>query len=217
MAETKANTNYTTQFKLLAEEIKKQGYKNICFWLPADNVGGGTYIFCKIAEYLSKNTNFNLFYMDYKGGYPSKLLANNPDIKILTFDDNTSAFPLKEKCIIVTNSTRVIQIKNMNPENKILFWHYETILCAWHLLFLDNETKRIIVNHNYNIGPVLYNKRTNQSLETDIAQEKRYKWTGKIGLMNVSDFVKASNNPNCKSVMDHNDATYNCPNDIDYN
>lgn len=35
--------------------------------------------------------------------------------------------------------------------------------------------------------------------------------------MNVSDFVKASNNPNCTSVMDHNDATYNCPNDIDYN
>ena len=35
--------------------------------------------------------------------------------------------------------------------------------------------------------------------------------------MNVSDFIKASNNPNCTSVMDHNDATYNCPNDIDYN
>ena len=82
---------------------------------------------------------------------------------------------------------------------------------------LDNETKKLIVNHVYNIGPVLYNKQTNQTLETDIAQEKKYKWTGKIGLMNVSDFVKASNNPNCTSVMDHNDATYNCPNDIDYN
>ena len=45
---------------------------------------------------------------------------------------------------------------------------------------LDNETKRIIVNHNYNIGPVLYNKRTNQSLETDIAQEKNINGPGKL-------------------------------------
>lgn len=144
MAETKANTNYTTQFKLLAEEIKKQGYKNICFWFPTYSVGGGTYIFCKIAEYLSKNTDFNLYYMDYKGAYASALLNNILNIKYLTYDDNTPVFPLKEKCIIVTNSTRVIQIKNMNPENKILFWHYETIPCAWHLLFLDDETKRFL-------------------------------------------------------------------------
>ena len=37
---------------------------------------------------------------------------------------------------------------------------------------LDNETKKLIVNHVYNIGAVLYNKQTNQTLETDIAQEK---------------------------------------------
>lgn len=82
---------------------------------------------------------------------------------------------------------------------------------------LDNQIKEIIDNHIFYIGPLLYDKKIIQSLETDISQEKEYRWNGKIGLINVTDFVKASNNPDCTSVMDHNDATYKCYNDIEYN
>lgn len=144
MAETKANTNYTTQFKLLAEEIKKQGYKNICFHMTGRSLGGGSYLFYKMANYLIQNTDFTVYYTDYPDGYGSILIKNIPQIKFIPYAEEIPKLPIKEKCIIVTNSTRAIQIKNMNPENKILFWHWETIPCAWHLLFLDDETKRFL-------------------------------------------------------------------------
>ena len=63
--------------------------------------------------------------MDYPNGYPSNLLSETPEVKILHYDEKNLTFPIKEKCAIITNSTRLIQIPNMRPDNKLLFWHYE--------------------------------------------------------------------------------------------
>lgn len=123
--------------------LKKQGFKSICFWLPAYNIGGGTYYFCQLAMYLKEHTDFNIYYMDYENGYPSQLLKDS-DVEILTYRDEDVDFSLKEKCVVVTNSTRVIQLKRMNSENKLLFWHYETVPVAWQLVFLQNETKEFL-------------------------------------------------------------------------
>ena len=40
-------------------------------------------------------------------------------------------------------------------------------------------------------------------IEKNIAGEKMYQWTGNVGLANVSDILKASTNPLCKSVTDN--------------
>ncbi|MBO5386265.1 glycosyltransferase [bacterium] len=136
--------DYKEEIQCLVEQIKKEGFESVCFWLPAYNVGGGTYYLCKLAQYLVKNSDLKIYYMDYPNGYPCNLLSDSPDIKIVYYDEKNPTFPIKEKCVIITNSTRVIQIPNMRKDNKLLFWHYETIPCAWDIVLIDNETKKYL-------------------------------------------------------------------------
>ena len=60
-----------------------------------------------------------------------------------------------------------------------------------------------IQQHVYYIGPVeLYDETLTDSLSKNIAGEKMNTWTGNIGLVNVSDVLKASTNPACTSATD---------------
>ena len=60
-----------------------------------------------------------------------------------------------------------------------------------------------IQQHVYYIGPVEYYEQTgNDSISKNIAEEKMNTWTGNIGLVNVSDILKASTNPACTSATD---------------
>ena len=67
-----------------------------------------------------------------------------------------------------------------------------------------NETaKGQMTAHSFNIGSVEYlNQTGNDSIEKNIAGEKMYTWTGNVGLINVSDILKASTNPLCISASD---------------
>ena len=67
-----------------------------------------------------------------------------------------------------------------------------------------NETaKGQMISHSFNIGAV---ERLDESgaeadsIEKNIAGEKMYTWTGNVGLVNVSDILRASTNPLCTSV-----------------
>lgn len=52
-----------------------------------------------------------------------------------------------------------------------------------------------VVSGNYYIGSVLYN---NSDLLSQIENEKKYKWNGKVGLITVSEYIRAnSNQENC--------------------
>ena len=63
-----------------------------------------------------------------------------------------------------------------------------------------------IQQHNFYIGPVeYYNESGNDSIGKNIAGEKMNTWTGNIGLVNVSDILKASTNQACTSVTDQYD------------
>lgn len=59
--------------------------------------------------------------------------------------------------------------------------------------YLDSITvnKDKIVNHDYNIGAVVYN---NNDLAAQIEGEKAYKWNGKVGLISHSDYINANSN-----------------------
>ena len=65
-----------------------------------------------------------------------------------------------------------------------------------------NETaKNQMTSHSFNIGGVeKTNNVSNDSIEKNIAGEKMYTWTGNVGLVNVSDILKASTNPLCTSA-----------------
>ncbi len=69
-----------------------------------------------------------------------------------------------------------------------------------------NETaKEQMTSHIFNIGAVerLDNSGAD-SIEKNIAGEKRYTWNGNVGLANASDILKASTNPLCTSASASN-------------
>ncbi|MDK2048824.1 glycosyltransferase [Campylobacter coli] len=126
-------------------DLKNEGYENICFWLPSYNIGGGTFCIAElIKQIIPYMDSIKIYIMDYHGGYLSFLLRHESRVNVLKFDEKNPYFLLKEKSIIVTNTTRIIQLKQMHPENKIFLWHYETLYCAWNVVFLQNETSRIM-------------------------------------------------------------------------
>jgi len=57
---------------------------------------------------------------------------------------------------------------------------------------LGSETKALIDNHIWNVGQL--KTQSGQTLTTDIAQESTYKWKGKVGLINVTDYVRSNTN-----------------------
>ena len=58
--------------------------------------------------------------------------------------------------------------------------------------FSDQESgiKSLIENHRFNIGPI----------DVDMNQEDNYLWIGRVGLINTSDYVKASSNTTCTGI-----------------
>ena len=73
---------------------------------------------------------------------------------------------------------------------------------------LSSNVQNLIVSHLFNVGVT---KSSETSLANTITQEQTYKWLGKVGLMNPSDYVKASTNSACDSVNSYfsNESCYN--------
>ncbi len=69
----------------------------------------------------------------------------------------------------------------------------------------------LITSHTWNVGAVNV-EETN--LQTSVNEEKKETWDGKIGLMNVTDYVKASTNSVCTSVNVYN-SNSSCYNNSD--
>ena len=68
---------------------------------------------------------------------------------------------------------------------------------------LNGIAKAQVQSHTFNIGSVQWlDVSGNDSIEKNIAGEKMYKWTGNVGLVNVSDLLKASTNTACTSATD---------------
>ena len=68
---------------------------------------------------------------------------------------------------------------------------------------LNGTAKTQMQSHAFNIGSVQYlDESGNDSIEKNIAGEKMYKWTVNVGLINVSDLLKASTNTACTSATD---------------
>ena len=65
---------------------------------------------------------------------------------------------------------------------------------------LDDNVKSLIVAHDFNVGPI---SDTQTSLAESVKEESAYKWNGKVGLIGVTDYVKASTNSACDSVPEY--------------
>ena len=74
---------------------------------------------------------------------------------------------------------------------------------------LTETAQNQIDTHYFNVGTV--SASTSNTLNTDMLEERKYKWLGKIGLLNLTDYVKSSTNSNCTKVSDYsgNSSCYN--------
>ena len=78
---------------------------------------------------------------------------------------------------------------------------------------INSAAKGQMTSHTFNIGAV---ENLNQSgseadsIEKNIAGEKMYQWTGNVGLVNVSDILRASTNPLCTSATTSINGTNEC-------
>ena len=57
---------------------------------------------------------------------------------------------------------------------------------------LSTDVQNLITTHMFNVGSVKIS--STQDINTDITQESTYKWNGKVGLMNPTDYVKSNSN-----------------------
>lgn len=74
--------------------------------------------------------------------------------------------------------------------------------------YLNNtwiSTKRIkeyIINHNFYAGGLYYNgANVSKEMKIEKAEQQMYTWNGKIGLINLFEYVEASINPTCTNVF----------------
>ncbi len=70
-----------------------------------------------------------------------------------------------------------------------------TYLNTTWLNTLSTDVQSKIITHIFNVGGVrgIYGT-SGQTLATDISHEQAYKWKGKVGLMNITDYVKSNSN-----------------------
>lgn len=62
---------------------------------------------------------------------------------------------------------------------------------------LNNE-QVYIVSHTFKMGPIDYDQTT---MGATINEENKYTWHGRIGLINVSDFMRSSLDPACTDIV----------------
>ena len=85
----------------------------------------------------------------------------------------------------------------------------------------EEALDKYIANHSFNIGGIYYellydNNNENKTFNREKYEEKIYTWNGKIGLMNITEYVEASTNPTCVNVYSnyrYNNNYYDIEND----
>jgi len=66
-------------------------------------------------------------------------------------------------------------------------------------IFPNSYKNALVSSYSYGVGVIL----STSSLATSITEENATKWTGKVGLMSVTDYIKASKNSSCSSISSY--------------
>ncbi len=85
--------------------------------------------------------------------------------------------------------------------------YINTYLNSTWINSLSSNVQKLIDTHYFNVGPSSVYVGT---LNDKVNYEKRYKWQGKIGLMNYTDAIKASNNNACSGSASEVYKSTNC-------
>ena len=88
----------------------------------------------------------------------------------------------------VGSDSTLNQYLNSKTDNSTTSWQPAVVL--------DNY----IDNHSWNVGGIYYTTN-DKGIIKEKEEERQLKWTGKIALLNITEFVEASTNSGCTSVI----------------
>ena len=70
---------------------------------------------------------------------------------------------------------------------------------------LSSEAKGYMVSHEFGIGPALWN---NNDMSAQIKEEQSYRWDSSVGLINMSDYIRANSNKDLCKTHSFSDTYY---------
>lgn len=90
--------------------------------------------------------------------------------------------------------------------------YINTYLNNTYYTSLSEKIKNKITTHSFNVGLLIHQNDQTQTLSASISQEKAYTWKGKIGLINVTDYIRASTDESCVSIYASTQSSHPCKN-----
>ena len=140
------------------------------------------------AEYYGCNvwgTQSNTYYND------TTLININQDFFYKYFPDNTQDLQNLTNTGTVSKNSSLNEYLNHLIENESYWQSGETL-------------DKYISEHAFNVGGIYYHtnypSNKKKTFEKEKKEQNTYTWKGKIGLMNITEYVEASLNPTCTSV-----------------
>ncbi|MCI8291902.1 MAG: hypothetical protein HFJ25_06665 [Clostridia bacterium] len=136
----------------------------------------------------------------YKGSNPLNYIKFNDEIwRIMSVESDGTLKIIRQDSIgdmvwDSSNSNDWAQPASLN-----------TYLNSTYYDSLNNDSKKIVIDQKFSIGPVIDH---NTDLATQIQSENSVIWTGKVGLISVSEFLRANTNTVQCASFDLNNANY---------
>ena len=103
--------------------------RKVVFYFPWKEVSGGPYYLTRLADKLAEDSNFEVYYTDYKKGLSDQLLKNPLVKKIEVSEQDFGIHMDNEPILLITPIYWACWLPSMHPDSKILFfnWHNSCI------------------------------------------------------------------------------------------
>lgn len=136
---------------------------SITFLYPSKQIGGAQLLFVRLAEELSKRKDLDVYLVDYKDGFLFNKTEKNPNIKRISFLNNSCE--IQQNTIIITPLSFLADlpylVSNSLQTSKILFWCIhpmnleDTLKLKFRGFFMSHKVKKILENLS-DIGMIQY-------------------------------------------------------------
>ena len=98
----------------------------LVFYFPWPEVSGGPFYLTRIANAIAETKEYDVYYVDYKGGLANTLLKNK-DIEVLIYDNEGKKYTIfkDEPIVLVMVIYWAHMVPIMHPDSKVVFlnWH----------------------------------------------------------------------------------------------
>lgn len=135
--------------------------EKIIFYYPSKTIGGAQLLFIRLADYISRETEYEVYYVDFFNGF-SKIFLKNSKIKYIDFEENQKTIIPNYSCVIIP-ANFIFGVEKRFADNKnivFLIWSIHPHNIKPNFINLRNRTLLSIKNRKHFGGLLvsLYNK-----------------------------------------------------------